>query len=76
MPEDEARAALDSLGLSYLAEPWLLTLPERDEPVTVRIVEVTPVRMRVASADYGYEEADIGRVFVLQVPEPGHLRAS
>ncbi|MEU3018915.1 MULTISPECIES: hypothetical protein [unclassified Nocardiopsis] len=73
--EAEARSALDSLGLAYLAEPWLLTLPGRAEPVTVRIVEVTPERMRVANADYGYEEADIGHVFVLDVPEPGRLRA-
>jgi len=74
--EDDARAALDSLGLAYLAEPWLLTVPGRDEPVTVRIVEVTPQRMRVANADHGYEEADIGHVFVLEVPETGRLRAA
>lgn len=76
LTEPEARAVLDALGLSYLAEPWLLTLPEREEPLTVRIVEVTPERMRVASADYGYEAVDIGHVFVLDVPEPGHLRAA
>ncbi len=74
--EVEARAALDTLGLSYLAEPWLLTVPGRKEPVTVRIVEVTPERMRVANADYGYEAADIGHVFVLDVPETGRLRAA
>ena len=76
LPEGRAREVLDGRGLSYLAEPWLLTLPDRDEPVTVRIVEVTPHRMRVANADYGYEEADIGHVFVLEVPEAGRLRAA
>ena len=76
LPEAEARAALDNLGLSYLAGPWLLTLPHREEPITVRILEVTPERMRVANADYGYEAADIGHVFVLDVPEPGRLRAA
>ncbi|WAE75761.1 hypothetical protein OUQ99_12085 [Streptomonospora nanhaiensis] len=74
--EGAARAVLDSLGLAYLAEPWLLTLPGREEPVAVRIVEVGPDRMRVANADHGYEEADIGHVFVLDVPEPGRLRAA
>lgn len=74
VPRAEARAALDALGLAYLAEPWLLTVPGREEPVTVRIVEVTPERMRVANADYGYEDADIGHVFVLDVPETGRLR--
>ena len=73
LPDDRN---LDALGLAYLAEPWLLTVPGRDEPVTVRIVEVTPERMRVANADYGYEEADIGHVFVLEVPETGRLRAA
>ncbi len=74
VPEPEARAVLDALGLAYLSDPWLLTLPGRAEPVTVRIVEVTPERMRVANADYGYEEADIGHIFVLEVPETGRLQ--
>ncbi|GHC78768.1 hypothetical protein GCM10007079_16340 [Nocardiopsis terrae] len=74
LPEPEARAVLDALGLSYLADPWFLELPGREDPVTVRIVEVTPERMRVANADHGYEEADIGHLFVLRVPEPGRLR--
>ncbi|MBR8743209.1 hypothetical protein [Nocardiopsis sp. MG754419] len=76
LPEVEAREVLTRSGLAYLADPWLLSLPGRDEPVTVRIVEVTPRRMRVANADHGYEEADIGHVFVLEVPEPGRLRAA
>ncbi|MBE2997594.1 hypothetical protein IDM40_02580 [Nocardiopsis sp. HNM0947] len=69
--EDEARAALDSRGLTYLADPWLLTLPGREEPVQVRILEVSPRRMRVANADYGYDEVDIGHVFEVDVPAEG-----
>lgn len=76
LDEDEARSTLDSLGLSYLADHWWLTLPEREEPVRVQIVEVTPRHMRVANTDFGYEEADYGHVFVLDVPETGRLRAS
>lgn len=72
--EADARAVLDARGLAYLADPWLLELPGRAEPITVRIVEVAPDRMRVANADFGYEGADLGHVFTLDVPEPGRLR--
>ncbi|WP_116248075.1 hypothetical protein [Nocardiopsis sp. FIRDI 009] len=72
--EHDARAALDSRGLAYLADPWLLSVPDRDEPISVRIVEVSPERMRVANADFGYERVDLGHVFVLDVPETGRLR--
>ncbi|CAL9375771.1 hypothetical protein SUDANB121_00962 [Nocardiopsis dassonvillei] len=72
--EADARAALDARGLAHLADPWLLELPGRAEPVTARIVEVGPDRMRVACADFGYEGADLGHVLTLEVPEPGRLR--
>lgn len=72
--EDTARAALDTAGLAYLAERWLLSVPGRAEPVSVRIVEVTPERMRVANEDFGYEEADYGQIFVLEVPQTERLR--
>ncbi|OOC53535.1 MULTISPECIES: hypothetical protein [Nocardiopsis] len=72
--EEDARAALDARGLSYLADPWLLSLPGRGEPIAVRILEVGPRRVRVANVDLGYEEADYGHVFVLDVPETGRLR--
>ncbi|WP_435108517.1 hypothetical protein [Nocardiopsis synnemataformans] len=72
--EDSARAVLDARGLAYLADPWLLSVPGREEPIRVRIVEVSPERMRVANIDLGYEEADLGRVFVLDVPEAERLR--
>ena len=72
--EADARAALDARGLAYLADRWRLELPGRAEPIAVRIVEVGPDRMRVANADFGYREADLGHVFTLDVPEPGRLR--
>jgi hypothetical protein len=63
----DAERALDAAGLSYLAERWLLSLPGREEPVSVLIVEVTPSAVTVQSVDYGYE-GDIGTPLVLEVP--------
>ena len=40
--EAAARSTLDSIGLSYLAERWMLALPSREERITVEIVEATP----------------------------------
>lgn len=71
---DDARAALDSVGLSYLADRWLLTLPEREEPVSVQIVEASPARVRVANVDFGCTEVDYGHVWVLDVPADDRLR--
>lgn len=74
LTEDEARAALDSRGLSYLADPWLFTLPGRREPVRVRIVEITPKRVRLLNDDPDDGAADLGRVFEAEVPVEGRLR--
>lgn len=72
--ETEAKRALESLGLSYLAERWLLALPNREEPITVHIVEVSPLNVTVKSVDYGYE-GDYGTPFTLDVPvSPSELR--
>ncbi|WP_220377913.1 hypothetical protein [Streptomyces inhibens] len=62
------------MGLSYLAQDWLLSLPGRPEPVAVQIVEATPQQLRVKNVDYGYADADIGHIFVLDVPAAGQLR--
>jgi hypothetical protein len=35
----DAEARFEELGLRYLAEPWVLTLPDRRDPVRVRILE-------------------------------------
>ena len=64
---EDAERSLDSIGLSYLAERWLLTVPDREDPIAVQIVEVTPSAVTVQSVDYGYE-GDIGTPFVLGVP--------
>jgi hypothetical protein len=74
--QDEAQRVLESTGLSYLAETWLLTIPARLDPVAVQIVEATPQRLRVKNVDFGYTDADIGHIFVLDVPEAGNLQLS
>ena len=68
-PGDEADAerTLDSLGLSYLADRWLLVIEGRVEPITVQIVEATPYEVTLKSVDYGYE-GDYGTPFILEVP--------
>ncbi|MBL1093461.1 MULTISPECIES: hypothetical protein [Streptomyces] len=72
--EAPARRRLDRTGLDYLAQDWLLSLPDHPEPIAVQIVEVTPQRMRVQNIDYGYPHANIGHLFVLDVPTPDQLR--
>ena len=72
--ETNAEHLLDSLGLSYLAERWLLTIDGRDEPITVQIAETNPAVVTVTSADYGYA-GDYGTPFTLAVPAlPCQLR--
>ncbi|GFZ82817.1 serine/threonine protein phosphatase [Nesterenkonia alkaliphila] len=63
----DAEALLEELGLSYLAEDWMLDLEDHPEPVKVRISEITSNRITVASIDYGYP-ADIGTSFELPNP--------
>jgi hypothetical protein len=71
--EDGARKTLESVGLSYLADRWWLTLDGRAEPISVQIVEASPDRLLVKNVDFGYE-GDIGTTFPLEVPEAGRLR--
>lgn len=52
---DEAEETLERLGLSWLAEPWMLDL-DGSGPRQVRIVEVRPDAVLVKQEDYG----DIG----------------
>ncbi|MCX5418159.1 hypothetical protein [Streptomyces sp. NBC_00078] len=72
--QDQARHVLQSTGLSCLAEPWLLTVPDRAEPVTVQIIEATPRRLRVRNTDYGYQGASFGEVIILAVPDTDRLQ--
>lgn len=71
--EDHARQFLDRAGLNYLAQDWLLSLPGHPDPIAVQIVEATPQQLRVKNIDYGYPDADIGHIFVLDVPTTGQL---
>lgn len=64
---DNAEQTLESIGLIYLAERWLLTIDGRNEPITVQIVEAAPAKVTVKSVDYGYE-GDYGTTFILDVP--------
>src|SRR5215469_14903863 len=71
--EHDAQQVLESVGLSYLADRWLLTLDGRPDPISVEIIEASPDQVRVKNVDFGYE-ADIGKIFVLDVPVNGPLR--
>ena len=72
--EDDARETLDAVGLSVLAEPWLLSLEDRADPLQVQIVEVTPRTLVLQSVDFG-SDGEYGRRFTLDVPVPdGVLR--
>jgi hypothetical protein len=71
--ECDAGQVLESVGLSYLADRWSLTLDGRAEPISVQIVEASPEQLLVKNVDFGYE-GDIGKIFVLDVPADGRLR--
>lgn len=68
-----AASVLDSIGLDYLADRWLLTRAGRELPVDTIIVEAGPDRLVVQSVDYS-TGAGYGTRYVLEVPEPGNLR--
>jgi hypothetical protein len=70
--EDDAGRVLENVGLGYLADTWLLTLEDRDDPINVQIVEASPERLRVKSVDYGWEQ-DYGTIIELKVPDDGRL---
>ena len=63
--------ALDSLGLSYLAEPYELRLDDGSW-LRVRIAEVTPFRIRVKKDDWGDMTAT-QIYYELSAPVPEHL---
>ena len=74
----DAEDALESVGLSYLAEIWMLE-HDAGEPLRVRIVEVTPGRdalpgrVVVQTDDFGAIDAPV-RPFELPWPAPARLR--
>lgn len=71
--QDEAEQCLHAVGLSYLAERWVLDLQDQAGPVNVHIVEATPRQVTVKSIDYGSEQ-DYGTLFILAVPVARQLR--
>ncbi|GAA2748415.1 hypothetical protein [Amnibacterium kyonggiense] len=68
----EAEAALEELGLGYLAERWELET-EDGSVQPVRIVEVGPERVRVKLEDFGAIDGP-RRLWDLPNPAPPTLR--
>lgn len=64
---NDAERRLDEVGLSYLADRWLLDVPDHGEPINVEIVEADPERLVVKNVDFGYHQ-DFGTRFTLDVP--------
>ncbi|MGV0110980.1 hypothetical protein [Arthrobacter sp. CP30] len=71
--EYDASYVLESIGLSYPADTWALSVADRSEPISVQIVEASPEVLKVKSVDYGWGQ-DYGTMIELPVPEPGRLR--
>ncbi len=67
----DAKALLETTGLSVLAEPWRLEL-EDGETIRVQIREVSPDRVVVVTDDFGYG-GNLSDSWVLDVPETGRL---
>lgn len=55
---DRAESALDGLGLAYLADKWEL-LHDDGAVEPVRLVEVTPDRIKIKTEDYGAIDAPV-----------------
>jgi len=68
----DAEAALEEIGLGWLAEVWMLDR-EDAEPLRVRLVEVTPERVIVKGDDFGAVDAPV-ESFTLPWPAPVALR--
>lgn len=72
--EVDAAQTLESAGLRYLAERWLLALDGHDDPIAVEIVEAKPTTVTVKHVGYG-NDGRWGAQFTLDVPVgPEHLR--
>ncbi|PFG42705.1 hypothetical protein ATJ88_1375 [Isoptericola jiangsuensis] len=68
----DAEETLDATSLSWLAGVWVLERAD-DDPLRVRIVEVTPDRVVVQTDDLGAVDAPVERQ-VLPWPAPAALR--
>ncbi|MCA5893301.1 hypothetical protein LEP48_08005 [Isoptericola sp. NEAU-Y5] len=69
---DVAEAALEEAGLSWMANVWMLERDD-DEPLRVRLVEVTPGLVLVQTDDFGAIDVAVER-FELPWPAPATLR--
>ena len=67
-----AEEALESVGLSFLADVWMLERAGAD-PLRVRIVEVSPSGVVVKTDDFGAIDAPVTQ-FALPWPAPAELR--
>lgn len=68
----DAEEALDAAGLAELAEVWVLE-SEDEQPLRVRLVEVSPDGVVVQTDDYGAIDAPVVR-YELPWPPPATLR--
>jgi hypothetical protein len=68
----DAEEALEAAGLGWLSGVWLLEQGD-EEPVRVRLVEVTPERVVVQTDDFGAIDTPVER-HVLPWPAPPALR--
>lgn len=78
----DAEASLDSIGLSWLADKWVLDR-EDGNAWAVRLVEVTPERVVVKTDDFGAIDAPTEMIELawpaprtLRHPEPGEHTTS
>jgi len=69
----EAEETLDTLGISYLAEAYLMDRPDA-APLRVRIVEVSPSGIRVKQDDFGDVTGPPRLHYELAWPIPAGLR--
>jgi hypothetical protein len=67
-----AEEALDERGLHWLADIWVLELPDGTRE-RVRIVEITPERVVVQGDDFGAIDV-LTETYVLPFPAPATLR--
>lgn len=68
----DAEEALEETGLAWMADVWTLER-DGDEPLRVRLVEVTPDHVVVQTDDFGAIDVAVER-FELPWPPPAALR--
>jgi hypothetical protein len=73
-PRGESEGELDRRGLSYLAERWVLRLPDQTS-IQVEIAEASPAQVVVQSVDL-FSGLDYGTRFTLHAPVDGRLTLS